>query len=69
MIDCPQGIVNITGQIILTGTYPLKCIIHNVVKITSLQYEQIKINISGELCHTLKLKLKLSGSTEALITL
>ncbi|VFP84133.1 Translocation and assembly module subunit TamB [Candidatus Erwinia haradaeae] len=69
LIDSPQGILNATGHITLSGSFPLKFIIHNIIHQSLLKNETITINVSGDVCNTLQWKIQLSGQIEALINL
>ncbi|WP_197095023.1 translocation/assembly module TamB domain-containing protein [Candidatus Erwinia haradaeae] len=69
VVNFREGIIQSHGHITFHGTWPLNFILYSIVHLNKLQPEKIKANLNGDLHGHLKLKCKLSGSIQALISL
>ncbi|WP_157989041.1 translocation/assembly module TamB domain-containing protein [Candidatus Erwinia haradaeae] len=69
VVNFPGGMVQSHGYITFHGTWPLNFILHSIVHLGELQPEKIEANLNGDLYGHLKLKCKLSGSIQALVSL
>ncbi|VFP87526.1 translocation/assembly module TamB domain-containing protein [Candidatus Erwinia haradaeae] len=68
-VNFPGGMVQSYGHITFHGTWPLNFMLHSIIHRNKLQPENIYANLNGDVYGHLKLKCKLSGSIQALVSL